>query len=184
MNQTLKFVDRKCSIIRSTNFGICSIIRMSLLNISSIIETSGYISSHVKGSLSNAFGSNSGNPFVHDRIEINYKKNNLGSSTLDQLSINQVQANLINMANEQNRTAMILTNNHEQNQIQIKQEFGQSSSQNIFQPNVVSLPGDQSSKLCAVCNDRASGKHYGVYSCEGCKVRTQDYRDRKKTVPE
>lgn len=25
------------------------------------------------------------------------------------------------------------------------------------------------SKLCAVCNDRASGKHYGVYSCEGCK---------------
>lgn len=64
---------------------------------------------------------------------------------------------------------MILTNNHEQNQIQIKQEFGQSSSQNIFQPNVVSLPGDQSSKLCAVCNDRASGKHYGVYSCEGCK---------------
>ena len=78
------------------------------------------------------------------------------------------------MANEQNRTAMILTNNHEQNQIQIKQEFGQSSSQNIFQPNVVALPGDQSSKLCAVCNDRASGKHYGVYSCEGCKVRTQD----------
>ena len=133
----------------------------------------------MKGPLSNAFYSNSGNPPDHDRIEINYKKNNLGSSTLDQLSINQVQANLINMANEQNRTAMILTNNHEQNQIQIKQEFGQSSSQNIFQPNVVSLPGDQSSKLCAVCNDRASGKHYGVYSCEGCKVRTQDHRDRK-----
>ena len=134
----------------------------------------------MKGPLSNAFYSNSGNPPDHDRIEINYKKNNLGSSTLDQLSINQVQANLINMANEQNRTAMILTNNHEQNQIQIKQEFGQSSSQNIFQPNVVSLPGDQSSKLCAVCNDRASGKHYGVYSCEGCKVRTEDHRDRKK----
>ena len=134
----------------------------------------------MKGPLSNAFYSNSGNPPDQDRIEINYKKNNLGSSTLDQLSINQVQANLINMANEQNRTAMILTNNHEQNQIQIKQEFGQSSSQNIFQPNVVSLPGDQSSKLCAVCNDRASGKHYGVYSCEGCKVRTQDNRGRKK----
>lgn len=81
------------------------------------------------------------------------------------------------MANEQNRTAMILTNNHhEQNQIQIKQEFGQSSSQNIFQPNVVALPGDQSSKLCAVCNDRASGKHYGVYSCEGCKVRNYTFR--------
>ena len=27
-----------------------------------------------------------------------------------------------------------------------------------------------SKHVCKVCGDRASGKHYGLYSCEGCKV--------------
>ena len=43
------------------------------------------------------------------------------------------------------------------------------SSWSVRQPNVRLTKESRKAVLCAVCNDTASGRHYGVFTCEGCR---------------
>ncbi|KAL8621582.1 hypothetical protein ACOMHN_026253 [Nucella lapillus] len=50
------------------------------------------------------------------------------------------------------------------------QLFINASSSSVLSPSPASSPpGSTPSQLCAICEDRATGKHYGASSCDGCK---------------
>ena len=44
---------------------------------------------------------------------------------------------------------------------------------------------EDSNKVCAICSDRSTGRHYKVYSCEGCKnfFRRSVRKDVKYVCP-
>lgn len=53
----------------------------------------------------------------------------------------------------------------------------------ILEFSVLTLEFNGMVLLCKVCGDVASGFHYGVHACEGCKVRCISSRLPADTVP-
>nr|CAD2194166.1 unnamed protein product [Meloidogyne enterolobii] len=74
---------------------------------------------------------------------------------------------IIKLLQQQQQTKGEITEINGNNNIQTNIE---GSNTNQANPDYSTIIAGEEVLLCKVCSDRASGFHYGIFSCEGCKV--------------
>ena len=140
------------------------------------------------GSLGFLSGNNSFNHILSKPQNMNNSNNNSSNTTPSLPNLN-TSSPISTCAPTNNNTSIKLSNNNNNNSstpASTLSSFSSSSSTNSDHQSKSNFPSNttttntpnnnnnnnnsqQSNIECVVCNDKSSGKHYGQFTCEGCK---------------
>jgi hypothetical protein len=126
------------------------------------------------GSSNNLMTSHSSNDLINKHASFNQANgskfdtaNNYSSPYLYSTQQQQQQQQQMNSANQS--FLMQLPSQPSSKQANSRSN-GESGTRRVRMSSAQINPQELKDKICEVCSDAASGYHYGVYSCEGCKA--------------